>query len=423
MKAIRFNLTVPRYAAGFALGKLSRSLLWSGLGCTYANDSPPPELPGDEWVRIRTRYGGICGTDLGAIHLRTSPYLTPFVSFPYTFGHENVGIIGEMGAAVSGWHLGQKVVAEPLLWCKPRGFDDLCQFCARGEINLCQRTTEGALAPGLLIGLCRDTGGSWSEAFVAHQCQLYAVPENVSEENALLVEPFACGLHAALQHFPEDDETVLILGAGTIGLCTLAALRTLGSQARILVLARYPFQAVAAERLGASEVIMGSRDTVYTGIAERTGARVLKPFVGKQVMVGGVDRAFECTGSDSAMDDALRLTRAGGSVILVGMLGITKGVDWSAVFLNELDVTACCVYHHAEQWNGRSWTTFGLALELMQNGSVDLGWLVTHRFRLEEYSQALRLLGQKGSSSVIKAVFEFSATHHGSAATSREINQ
>ena len=404
MKAIRFNATIPRYAAGLALGKVSPAQLWSGRSCTFVEDGPIPLLPGPEWVRIKTRLGGICGSDLSVIRLNTSPYYSAFTSFPYTFGHENVGTIAEMGPAVTGWQPGERVVVEPLLWCKPRGFDELCEFCSRGEINRCKRTNDGALAAGLFIGACRDTGGSWSPYFVAHQTQLHRVPEHLSDENALLVEPFASGLRPALQYLPADDETVLILGAGTIGLSVLAALRALGSRAHILVAARYPFQAEAALRLGASEVLRGD---LYGEIARRTGGVVLKPIIGKQVITGGLDRIFECVGSDSALDDALRLTRPGGNVVLVGVPGIAKNVDWTSLFAKELSVAATYTYHRAEQYQGRTWSTFELALDFMASGKVDLGWMVTHHFKLDEYDRAFKLLGQKGNSGIIKAVFEF----------------
>jgi L-iditol 2-dehydrogenase len=404
LKAIRFNATIPRYAAGLALGKVSAAQLWSGRSCTFVEDVPFPILPGPQWVRIKTRLGGICGSDLSVIRLTTSPYYSAFTSFPYTFGHENVGVIAEMGPGVTGWRPGERVVVEPLLWCKPRGFDELCEFCSRGEINRCQRTNDGALAPGLLIGACRDTGGSWSAYFLAHQSQLFRVPEHLSDENALLVEPFAVGLHPALQYMPADGEKVLILGAGTIGLATLAALRALGSQAHIVVAARYPFQIEAAKRLGASEVVGGN---IYAEIARRSGGTVLRPIIGKQVVTGGVDRTFECTGSDSALDDALRLTRPGGTVVLVGVPGIAKNVDWTSIFLKELTVAATYTYHLSEQFQGRTWSTFELALDLMARGKVDLGWMVTHRFKLDEYDAAFKLSGQKGNSGIIKAVFEF----------------
>lgn len=406
MKAIRFDATIPKYAAGLALSKVRPSLLWSGRTCTSYEESPLPTLPGPDWVRIKTRLGGICGSDLSVIHLHTSPYYSALTSFPYTFGHENVGVISEIGPAVEGWRPGERVVVEPTLWCAPRGFapDDWCPACQRGEINRCTRFQQGRLRPGLYIGACADTGGSWSPYFTAHASQLYRVPDALDDENALLVEPFACGVHPAVQHMPPDDATVLVIGGGTIGLCMLAAQRGLGSKATILVAARYPFQREAALRLGASDVLSGD---LTAEIARRTGATVRKPLVGRPVVVGGVDVTFECVGSDRALDDALRLTGSGGKVVLVGVPGIPKDVDWSAIFAQELTVAAAYTYNRAEPWQGQTRSTFDLALELMATGAVDLSWLVTHRFPLEEYDKAFMLLGHKGDSGAIKAVFEF----------------
>ena len=406
MKAIQFNASVPRYAAGMALGKAFPSLLWSGLSCTYAADVDEPTLPTDEWVMIKTRYGGVCGSDLSAIHLRVSPYYSPFSSYPFTLGHENVGRIAEVGPCVEGWEVGERVVVEPTLWCRPRGFANLCVYCARGEINRCERVTEGNLPPGLFAGSCHTTGGSWGARFVAHSAQLYRVPESVSDENALMIEPFACSLHAVLQNPPHDDETVLIVGAGTIGLCALAAIRAIGSACRAIVLARHPAQVEAARRLGASDVIPGGADH-FEEVARLTGGKLLKPIIGKRVMVGGADRTYVCAGSDSAVDDGLRLTRSGGRVVLVSLPGIAKRIDWSAIFAQELTLSAAYAYHHAEQFQGETWSTFGLTLDLMARGNLDLGWMVTHRFRIDDYAQAFRLHSQRGQSGIIKAVFAF----------------
>ncbi len=418
MQAIQFNATIPRYAFGLAAQKISPSFLWNGLSCTALREVPEPTLPNDEWVKIKTHYGGICGSDTGTMHLHTSPYLSPWSSFPFTFGHENVGTIVEAGARAGDFKMGERVVVEPLLWCKPRGFSDVCRFCARGEINLCERMTQGKLAPGVTTGFCRDTGGSWSEYYLAHHTQVYRVPENVSAENAALVEPFAVGLHAALQYPPREDETVLIMGAGVIGLLTLAALRATGSKANIWIVARYPFQADAARKLGATEIIDGKRD--YSAeIAKRTGGELLKPIIGKRVMNGGgVDVTYECVGSDASMDDSLRLTRNRGRVVLVGVPGITKEVDWTPIFTKELDVTASYIYNRAEPYKGEKRAAFDIALEMMagvatEAGSVatptplDLAWLITHKFKLKDYARAFELLGKRGASQALKAVFEF----------------
>jgi threonine dehydrogenase-like Zn-dependent dehydrogenase len=255
-----------------------------------------------------------------------------------------------------------------------------------------------------MTGATRDTGGSWSAYFLAHQSQLYAVPDAVSDENAVMLEPYACGQHAVLVDFPKDDETILILGAGTMGLVTLAALRALGSKARVLVSARYANQAEAAQRLGASEVLHGD---LYQQIADRTGARILKPLLGNLVVEGGVDRVYECVGSSRSLDDANRLTRSGGKVVLVGIPGIAKGVDWTAIFAQELTVLAARQFHDAEMYQGKKWRAFDLALDLMTKGNLDLGWMVSRKYPLAEYKRALTDIAQKGSEGIIKAVFEF----------------
>jgi threonine dehydrogenase-like Zn-dependent dehydrogenase len=134
---------------------------------------------------------------------------------------------------------------------------------------------------------------------------------------------------------------------------------------------------------------------------------VKKPIIGKQVLLGGADLTFECVGSSQSLDDALRLTRNGGRMVVVGVPGIAKGVDWSAIFIQELEVKAAYIYHHAEQFGGRQWKTFDLAIDLLATGKVDLGWMVSHKFRLEEYRQALELTHRRGGQRALKIAFEF----------------
>ena len=407
MDAVQFNLTIPRYVIGKILYKVYPPLLWSGISCTSLKQVPEPDLPGPEWVKINTRLAGICGTDMGTITLKTSTYYEPFSSSPLTLGHELVGEIAEVGAQVHGWQLGDRVIVEPTLWCAPRGFaqEEWCEFCRKGEVNRCTNIARGAISPGLAIGACKDTGGSWSPVFVAHQSQLYRVPDSVSDENALLVEPFACGLHAALQNMPADDHTVLILGAGTIGLMQLAGLRAAGCKAKILITARYPFQVEAARRLGAQVLFNGG--DLFQQISEHTDGRLYIPIMGKRVLVGGVDVTFDCIGKDSTLDDAIRLTKAGGKVVLVGLPGMPRGIDWTPIFDNELTVTASYIYHHVDQWQGRTRSTFEIALEMLEKGDLDLGWMVSRRYPLASYDRALRETSKKRQYPIIKAVFEF----------------
>ncbi len=406
MRAIQFNPAVPRYVLGRATRRFLPGILWSGLSCTQYVDVPEPSLPGAEWVQVKTKLGGICGTDLGTLRLHTSLSLTPFCSFPCTFGHEGVGTVSGLGSVVRGFELGERVVLEPTLWCTPRGVVDPCRYCERGEINLCEHTSDGKLHPGLGIGGCRDTGGTWSSRFVAHAVQLHKIPDRVSDKNALMVEPFATALHAVLRNFPGDEETVAVLGAGTIGLCVIAALRGLGSKARILALARHSFQATAAEKLGASSVIMGGATKAFSEVAKSVRAKTLQPTLGSPVMVGGVDRTFECVGSESSIAMAVAISRANGRVVLVGVPSSLR-LDWSPLLFKQLTVRASYSYDHAEELNGERLSTFSVALDLMNQGKVNLEWMVTHIFRLDEYKQAFETLTRRGNHQTIKAAFKF----------------
>jgi len=407
MLALQFTGSLPRYGLTKVLGRIWRPAYWASWSCLQLRDVPPPSLPASSWVRIATRYGGICGSDLGTIMLHQSPVMSAITSLPFTLGHENVGIVTECGASVTAVRPGQRVVVNPVLSCEPRGFSDRCPNCARGETNLCLRFHEGAISAGTMIGFCRDTGGSWSPLFVAHQSQVLPVPDVLSDEEAVLAEPFAVALHAVLRHWPDDTATVLVLGAGIIGLLTVAALRALGSKARILITARYPFQAKEAERLGA-DIVLRARDPddLYRQVARLTGAAILHPLIGRPLVQGGADLVFDCVGSSRTVDDAFRLTRAGGTVVLVGLASTPHGVDWTPVWLHELHVCGEMAYAHEQVGNWRG-HTMELALKLMAERKVELGSLVTHRFDLKNYRTALATVTQKGSAGVIKAVFAF----------------
>lgn len=407
MKALQFSDDIPRYMLSKVVGRGYRSVYWSDLACLRYREVEPPPLPTPEWVRVRTRYGGICGSDLSLILLHSSTSSAPFTSFPFTVGHENVGRIAEVGDAVRGFEVGQRVVVNPLLSCAARGFSDPCPACVRGEPNLCERFREGAIAPGMLTGFCRDTGGSWSPSFVAHQSQLIALPDDVSDENGVLAEPFGVALHAVLRHRPPDDSTVLIIGAGVVGLTTLAAIRAIGSRARVIITARHAFQMEMAKRLGADVVLHRLRGVeFYRRVAEETGAEVLKPILGAHVVKGGADIVFECVGSNVTVNDALRLTASGGTMVLVGLAGVPQGIDWSPIWMNEVRVNGTFCYA-VEEFDGEHLPAMDLAIRLMAGGKVDLAPLVTHRFRLEDYRQAFETVTSKDRSGVIKAVFAF----------------
>lgn len=406
MKALTFDPTIPRFLATRALARLRRDAAWGPFAPLQLREVPEPSLPGPDWVRVEVRLGGICGSDLHTIHLDSSPSLSALTSFPFVLGHENVGTIVEAGRQAGELAVGRRVTVEPALPCAARGLAEPCSHCAAGNYNLCLRVTEGHLAPGLMIGACRDTGGSWARRFVAHRSQLFPVPDGMTDETALMAEPLACAAHAAVTYPSGEEDRVLVVGGGVIGQCAVAALRAAGSPARIIALVKHSFQGEMAARLGADHVVTLQRgDGHYPELAGLLGSALRRPMLGKRVLPGGADLTIECVGSSRSLDDSLRLTRPGGRVVILGLASIVSGVDWTPVWLKELQVTGSYIYRW-ETWQGRRRRTMEIALEWLAAGRADLGRLVTHRFPLERYRDALGAATGKAQSRAFKVVFQ-----------------
>src|SRR6185436_12207826 len=165
MKALVFERNLARFGAAAIAGRI-RPGGGARVGPLSLQDVDEPALPGPDWVRVRPRLAGICGSDLATVDGKSSRYFEPIVSFPFVPGHEVVGELDD----------GSRVVVEPVLHCAIRGVDPVCDMCAAGRTNLCERVAFGHLEPGLQSGFCEDTGGGWSTFMVAHDRQLHRVP-------------------------------------------------------------------------------------------------------------------------------------------------------------------------------------------------------------------------------------------------------
>jgi threonine dehydrogenase-like Zn-dependent dehydrogenase len=399
MPSLVYRKSVPRYLLMRAGAKRIKNLETSRFSPLQLEDAPEPKLPTPEWVRVKPLLSGICGSDLGTLSADNSPYFSPITSPPFVMGHEVVGVVTEDN---SGFRAGERVVLEPALGCAARGIDPPCPYCASGRHALCLNVARGTVSPGIQTGFCRDTGGGWTRGtLVAHPTQLHRVPADLSDQAAVALEPLACAVHAALKAGPGPEDTTLVIGAGNIGLFTVAALRRLTDAGRIICVAKHERQREEALRLGADEVVHPKE--TYATLPGMLGTEAIKPELGKPVVPGGAEKVLECVGAPGTMEDALRLTKPGGEVSLVGMPGARSALDLTALWHKELTFTGTYAYG-VEEYRGKRTNSFDLAMEIAPQ--IKLETMVGPRFRLEQYRDAIAAARSSGRAGHVKVVFD-----------------
>ncbi len=375
------RLVFSRKPARFAAARLAGTLM-PGRGAAVGPLALEPDetlpLPSADWVRLRPRMSGICGSDLALVDGTASAYFDPLVSYPFTPGHEVV-------ADVEGTD--RRVVLVPVLSCITRGVSPLCHACEHDHIHLCERVAFGHLEPGLQSGFCADTGGGWGNEMIAHASQLVDVPADMSDEAAVLVEPTACAVHAAQRY--TGKETVII-GAGTLGLLTLAAITATRDRERtgpVVVTARYPDQKRLAKELGADVVC--STDELPRWVRSATSSLVF----GDQLTCGA-PHVIDCVGSSDSLQQALQVVAPGGEVQVVGMPG-NVSLELTSLWHRETAIRGCYAYTRPD---------FDTAIELVRR--MDLGRLVSATYPLKDYTDAIAHAAQAGRRGAVKVAFD-----------------
>ena len=150
--------------------------------------------------------------------------MAAFSSIPHIPGHEVVAEVVALGPEASGLEVGQRVLLNPWLTCGPRGIDPPCPACQRGDLNLCWSFTAGALGPGVHVGVATDAPGGWADLMAAHDSMLIPIPDSITDEVAVLADPFAVSMHAIVRHPPPLTGRALVYGAGALGVTSVAVL-------------------------------------------------------------------------------------------------------------------------------------------------------------------------------------------------------
>jgi threonine dehydrogenase-like Zn-dependent dehydrogenase len=396
MLALELFRSVPRHLAARAVGGRLPGVLSGPVAPLrmVTIDEPVVAKPG--WAPLRTRLSGICGSDLGALAGRTSRYFSALVSMPFVPGHE---LVADLLADCDDLPRGTRVVIDPVLTCAARGVEP-CDACRTGRTNRCDRITVGHLSSGLQTGFCADTGGGWAEQLTAHRSQLHAVPDELSDEQAVLIEPIACAVHTALRAKVAGGDHVLVSGAGSVGLLTTLALRSLTKAGQITVVAKHGRQRELAGALGATDVV--APDGVLRGVRRSTSAFSVKPEMSRPYLLGGVDVAVDCVGSKDSLETALHATRAGGRVVLSGM---PSAADLSAAWFRELDVVGAYASAQREPAaDGRG--AFDLATELAADPALAALAEAVVSYPLHRWREALDHAHSAGRLGTVKVAFD-----------------
>jgi threonine dehydrogenase-like Zn-dependent dehydrogenase len=386
MRAIFVDKILPKMLLVKALGNTWPNVVWSRLSSTQVADLPEPALPGPRWVRVRNIQCGVCASDLSLLFVHVDPAVGP-AALPgnqrFYLGHEVVSVVEAVGAGVTRVKLGDRVVMDTRHigpHCLSQEIEPICRFCADGQYALCENASANQGHRGV--------GGGWGDGYTAHETELYPVPSDIGDDQAAMLEPMAVGLHAVLRRPPAAGEHVLILGCGVIGLLTLQAARAVSPECRI------------------TAITVVSRPE-YADIAKLTGARHFTAPMNKGMLLGGFDVVYDCVGNARTVEDSLRWSRALGTVVIVGVNLSRLTLDISPIWYQEVGLTGSLA-HGTDAWKGERRHTYDWVIELLRAGKMKTDGVITHRFRLEDYRQAIDTYRDKSGSKAIKVVFDYS---------------
>ncbi len=403
MKALLLNLDTLRFVALNVLRPISNRFCYTGPFSTVRlADIPEPSLPSPEWVKIKTRLCGVCGSDINLMFMKDSPSAMPFTSFPCVPGHEFCGTVVEVGTEVKNVKKGDLVTAVPALNCETRGIKPVCRSCASGTTANCENFAEGALSPGMFIGICKDINGGFAEYVVVHQSKVFVVPPGVSPESATLVEPLSVGLQAVLDNKPADTDKVLIIGGGVIGAMVVKSIRALDVACDITVIEPSSFAAEYVKKSGADRVMKGS---IIEAAAELTGGRIYKPVLGDRVVMGGFAKVYDTVGNARTLNLSLRVTAANGTISVIG-IGKEVKLDLTTLWLKLQNIKGCYGYRY-NTIGGKTKHTFEIALDLIASKKVQVDDMLTHKFPLEKYREMIDVNLHKEGSRAMKTAFSF----------------
>lgn len=327
-----------------------------------------PDQLGSHDVRVQIKSVGICGSDVHYVKkLRNSRVA---MKEPMVLGHECAGIVIEVGCSVTNLKVGDRVALEAGIPCGH------CVLCKDGRYNLCKDVKFFGSPP---------TNGSLAQQVVHPAFLCHKLPENLTLEEGAMCEPLSVGVHACRRANIGPGKRVLILGSGPIGLIVFLVARAFGATSIHLTDIDEKRLSVASA-LGADGTVMVSSDM------NDLEDEILKV---KEAVGSPIDVTFDCVGFTKTMCTALKVTRSGGKVCLVGMGQDKMTLPLTAAAAREVDVVGIFRYCN----------TYPLCIDLLQSRKIDVRPLITHRFGLTEEEVKAAFKASATAGDAIKVMF------------------
>lgn len=385
MKTIYFEGKISKIAIIKVLTAFSKKGYHSRLSPIRYKKFPDPKLPADNWVRVKNIETGICGSDMTFYKCAQGPS-TAFLPIPCSkityLGHETVGEVVEAGSAVKKFKVGDRVCMNKYMACcdlKGYSEDEQCEMCKAGNYADCENYGE----PNKYD---IHAGAGMGDSYLAPEGQLLSV-DGLSDDDAVLIEPFSVSLHAVLKRVPKENEKVLVIGAGMIGLNVIQFAKLLQPKCKIYVMENNPNKHEFAKKLGADVILTGEP---YEAVAKATNAKIYGK--GKNRMIlGGFDVIYDSVGKGTLFNDTLRWLRAQGTLVKIGYQMTKTKFDETPLWWQGLEIIGVDS-HGMENYNGKKVSTFEIVKDMMLKKQLITDGFITHRFKLDDYKKAFKLL-------------------------------
>jgi len=408
MQGLLYGVRPEKWEAPDPENKLLRGLARVPMAMKEL-EQPRPHRDG--WVMAKTRLTGICGSDAKQVFgdfgdVFTDSPLNGLFTMPTVLGHEVVAEVVELGPGVTSLREGQRVVLNPWLSCVPRGVSPICGACQDGDYSLCWHFTAGPLAAGIHTGTSKDAPGGFAEYLPAHESMLFPIPDGITDEVAVLADPFAVSLHSVTRHPPPPGGKVLVYGGGALGTTATAILRALHPTVQIMVVARFESQATLARRLGATVVSPFPVEQLLEDAAAWSGG-VLQHVEGALPMAhpGGFDVVYDTVGTAQTAEIGVRLLKARGTMVKSGVHAPERW-EWSPLYFKEISWVGSNAFG-VEEVEGVRRHGIEHYLRLVADGRIDLTGMLTHTFRLDDWREAFTALATQEQSGALKVAFDF----------------